>query len=66
MKSRQTGTTRVDFNPVPTKNVRVSDHDDLDVFVVGGGVPIVLVHGALVWSLLKPLAEELAAKGGYR
>lgn len=73
MKARQAD-TRIDLTgtaigqpaPLPTATVKVSDKDELGVWVVGEGVPVVFVHGALVWSLLKPLAEELAAKGGYQ
>jgi len=36
------------------------------VWVVGDGTPVVLVHGALFWYLLKPLAEELAKRGEYQ
>lgn len=52
--------------PAPTATVKVSDKDELDVWVVGEGTPIVLVHGALIWYFLKPLAEELAKKGDYQ
>ena len=50
----------------PTVTVKVSDKDALDVWVVGEGTPVVLVHGALFRYLLKPLAEELAKKGNYQ
>jgi pimeloyl-ACP methyl ester carboxylesterase len=49
--------------PAPTAAVKVSGKDELDVWVVGEGTPVVLVHGAFFYSLLKPLAEELAEKG---
>ena len=64
MKARQTGTTTE--IPAPTASVKVSDKDELDVWVVGEGTPVVLVHGALLWYFLKPLAEELAKKGDYQ
>lgn len=50
----------------PTTTVRVTDGDELGVWVLGAGIPVVLVHGAAIWTLLQPLAEELAGKGGYR
>ena len=52
--------------PAPTAKVKVSDEDELEVWVVGEGTPVVLVHGALFWYLLKPLAEELAKNGDYQ
>jgi hypothetical protein len=30
------------------------------------GRPVVLVHGALIWTLLKPVDEELAETFGYQ
>lgn len=52
--------------PAATATARVSDRDELDVWVIGEGTPIVLVHGFFFYSLLKPLAEELAKKGDYQ
>jgi pimeloyl-ACP methyl ester carboxylesterase len=52
--------------PEPTATVKVSDKDELDVWVVGEGTPVVLVHGALFYYLLRPLAEELAKTGDYK
>lgn len=49
--------------PAPTTSVKVTDKDELDVWVVGDGVPVVLIHGAFFGSLLKPLAEQLANEG---
>lgn len=49
--------------PQPTTRVRVSDKDELDVWVMGEGEPVVLVHGAMTRDLLTPLAAELAARG---
>ncbi len=66
MKLTQADTTTGQAIAAPTATVKVSDKDELGVWVVGEGVPVVLVHGALVWSLLKPLAEELAEKGDYQ
>lgn len=50
--------------PAPTARVKVSDRDELDVWVEGDGSPVVLVHGGFFWYLLKPLAEELAKERG--
>lgn len=66
MEQRQAGSTSAATDqviPPPTDTVKVSDKDNLGVWVVGEGTPVILVHGALSWSLLKPLAEELATKG---
>lgn len=52
--------------PAATTRVRVSDGDELDVWVSGDGDPVVFVHGALARDLLEPLAGELARRGGYR
>lgn len=49
--------------PEPTTRVRVSDRDELDVWVMGEGEPVVLVHGAMTRDLLTPLAGELATRG---
>lgn len=49
--------------PEPTTRVRVSDKDELDVWVMGEGEPVVLVHGAMTRDLLTPLADELATQG---
>lgn len=48
---------------IPTVTVRVTEKDELDVWVLGEGPAIILVHGALFYYLLKPLAEALANKG---
>lgn len=64
MKGTQAGTTTE--IPAPTATVKVSDEDELGVWAVGEGTPVVLVHGSLFWYLLKPLAEELAKKGDYQ
>ena len=66
MKETEAGTTMAQAMPDPTITVKVSDKDELDVWVVGEGIPVVLVHGALWYFLLKPLAEELAKKGDYQ
>lgn len=66
MKPTQAGAATGQAIAAPTATVKVSDTDELGVWVVGEGVPVVLVHGALVWSLLKPLAEELAEQGDYQ
>ena len=52
--------------PEPTTRVRVSDHDELDVWVMGEGEPVVLVHGAMTRDLLTPLADELVTTHGYQ
>lgn len=49
--------------PEPTVTVKVTENDELDVWVLGEGEPVVLVHGALFYYLLKPVAEALAEKG---
>lgn len=49
--------------PDPAVTVRVTENDEIDVWVLGEGPPVVLVHGALFYYLLKPLAEALAEKG---
>jgi pimeloyl-ACP methyl ester carboxylesterase len=49
--------------PDPAVTVSVTETDELDVWVLGDGPPVVLVHGALFYFLLKPLAEALADKG---
>jgi pimeloyl-ACP methyl ester carboxylesterase len=52
--------------PAATTRVRVSDGDDLDVWVSGDGDPVVFVHGAMTRDLLEPLAGEIAQRDGYR
>jgi pimeloyl-ACP methyl ester carboxylesterase len=52
--------------PEPTTRVRVSATDELDVWVMGEGDPMVLIHGGMARDLLEPLADELAGMGGYR
>jgi pimeloyl-ACP methyl ester carboxylesterase len=52
--------------PEPTTKVRVSHNDDLDVWILGEGEPVVFVHGAMARDLLKPLADELVRTGGYQ
>jgi pimeloyl-ACP methyl ester carboxylesterase len=49
--------------PEPTTRVRVSEHDELDVWVTDEGEPVVLVHGAMTRDLLTPLADQLATRG---
>lgn len=49
--------------PEPTTRVRVSTHDELDVWVMGEGAPVVLVHGAMTRDLLTPLADQLTSRG---
>jgi pimeloyl-ACP methyl ester carboxylesterase len=62
-----TSTTRSYYGmPAPTTTVRVSDGDELDVWVTGDGEPVVFVHGALTRDLLEPLAGDLARRDGYR
>lgn len=52
--------------PEPTTRIKVSDKDELDVWVWGEGEPVVFVHGAMARDLLKPLADELVRKNGYQ
>lgn len=52
--------------PQLTTRVRVSEKDELDVWVRGEGEPIVFVHGAMTRDLLEPLANELASRGRYQ
>lgn len=52
--------------PEPSARVQVSDEDELDVWAVGEGIPVVLIHGGFFCDLLAPLAEELVKKGDYR
>jgi pimeloyl-ACP methyl ester carboxylesterase len=52
--------------PDPTTKVRVSDGDELDVWVIGEGTPVVFVHGAVMRDLLVPLADELTRRGDHQ
>jgi pimeloyl-ACP methyl ester carboxylesterase len=52
--------------PAPATKVKVSDSDELDVWVVGEGTPVLLIHGGFFCNLFAPLVDELARKGGYR
>lgn len=52
--------------PEPTTAVQVSAGDELDVWVLGEGTPVVFVHGAMTRDLLKPLADELNPRGNYQ
>src|SRR5918992_2278401 len=52
--------------PEPTTRVKVSDKDQLDVWVAGEGAPVVLIHGAMTRDLLKPLMDELVKKDRYQ
>ena len=52
--------------PDPITRVKVSDQDQLDVWVTGEGAPVVFVHGAMTRDLLKPLMDELAKKDRYQ
>lgn len=52
--------------PEPTTKVRVSAKDELDVWVMGEGDPVVFIHGAMARDFLKPLADELVRTGGYQ
>lgn len=66
MKQAKMDLATADEVLAPTITVKVSDRDELDVWVVGEGVPVTLIHGALIGSLLKPLAGALAARGDYK
>ena len=52
--------------PQPTTKVRVSHKDELDVWVMGEGEPVVFVHGVMTRDLLTPLMDELAKTGRYQ
>ena len=52
--------------PDPTTKVRVSDGDELDVWVIGEGTPVVFVHGGVMRDFLVPLADELTRRGEYQ
>lgn len=59
-------TRRQQVMPEPTTKVRVSAKDELDVWVMGEGDPVVFIHGGMARDLLKPLADELVRTGGYQ
>lgn len=50
----------------PTTRVRVSDQDELNVWVRGEGTPVVLSHGAFWPDLLAPLMAELVQTNDYQ
>ena len=52
--------------PAPTAKVKVSDKDELPVWVVGKGTPIVVIHPAMMRNFFKPVVDELAKKGQYQ
>ena len=52
--------------PDPTTKVRVSDGDELDVWVFGEGTPVVFVHGAVMRDFLVPLADALTRRGDHQ
>jgi len=52
--------------PDPTTKVRVSAGDELDVWVIGEGTPVVFVHGAVMRDFLVPLADELTRRGDHQ
>jgi pimeloyl-ACP methyl ester carboxylesterase len=52
--------------PDPTTTVRVSDADELDVWVFGEGTPVVFVHGAVMRDFLVPLADEITRRGDHQ
>jgi pimeloyl-ACP methyl ester carboxylesterase len=52
--------------PDPTTKVRVSDGDELEVWVIGEGTPVVFVHGAVMRDFLVPLADELTRRGDHQ
>jgi pimeloyl-ACP methyl ester carboxylesterase len=60
------GTAAQRVMPDPTTKVRVSDGDELDVWVIGEGTPIVFVHGAVMRDFLVPLADELTRRGDHQ
>lgn len=52
--------------PEPDTKVRVSDGDELDVWVIGEGTPVVFVHGVVMRDFLVPLADELTRRGDHQ
>ena len=52
--------------PDPTATVRVSEGDELDVWVIGEGTPVVFVHGGVMRDFLVPLADELTGRGDHQ
>ncbi|GAA4286536.1 hypothetical protein GCM10022262_08950 [Georgenia daeguensis] len=61
-----TGTAARRLMPDPTTRVRVSGGDELDVWVIGKGTPVVLVHGAVMRDFLVPLADRLTSWGDHQ
>ena len=50
----------------PTAKVKVFDKDELPVWVVGEGTPVVMVHPALMRNFFTSVIDELTKKGGYQ
>lgn len=50
----------------PTTTVRVSDGDELDVWVRGEGTPVVFIHGVLTRDLLLPTMDDLSRTGHHQ
>jgi len=61
--SNASETTETPVLPDPTTKVAVADGDELDVWVLGEGEPVVLIHGAMTRDLLLPLGNELVERG---
>lgn len=62
-----TNETRVrQVMPDPTTTVSVSAKDELDVWVIGDGAPVVFVHGGMIRDFLKPVADVLIGRAGYQ
>jgi pimeloyl-ACP methyl ester carboxylesterase len=64
--SNSTETAAQRVMPDPTTRVRVSDGDELDVWVIGEGTPVVFVHGGVMRDFLVPLADELTRRGDHQ
>jgi pimeloyl-ACP methyl ester carboxylesterase len=64
--STMSGTAARRVMPAPTTRVRVSDGDELDVWVIGEGTPVVFVHGGVMRDFLVPLADEVTRRGDHQ
>jgi pimeloyl-ACP methyl ester carboxylesterase len=64
--SNMTETAARRVMPDPTTKVRVSDGDELDVWVIGEGTPVLFAHGGVMRDFLVPLADELVRRGEHQ
>jgi pimeloyl-ACP methyl ester carboxylesterase len=64
--SNLTDTAAQRVMPDATTTVRVSDGDELEVWVIGEGAPVVFVHGGVMRDFLVPLADELTRRGDHQ